>query len=61
MGVPTGSLRTAAYWRERAEEALNVAEQMRDVATRAIVLDIAAKYDEMAQRAEAREAKLRPN
>jgi len=48
---------TAAYWRERAEEARARAEEMRDRDTRAMMTMIAETYDRMAMLAEMREAK----
>jgi hypothetical protein len=46
------------YWRERADEARARASEMHGIetkATKATMLQIAKMYDEMAQRAEARE------
>ena len=46
-------------WRERAEEARAMADQMTDADTRRIMLSIAQGYDEMAERAEQRLASAR--
>jgi hypothetical protein len=45
----------AAHWRERAKEALLLADQMSDPASRATMLEIARDYEKLAARAEARE------
>ena len=54
--MPTSSrdngLRSAAYWRERAEETRVLGEGMHDPTARALLEDIAHKYDLMAERAE---------
>jgi len=42
------------YWRSRAEEARVTADAMRDLETKRSMLGIAAGYDHMALRAEAR-------
>jgi hypothetical protein len=47
-------LRTSHYWRERAEEAR--AEEMRSPGAQSVMLNIAAMYDRMADRAAEREA-----
>jgi hypothetical protein len=52
-------LKTAAYWRERAEEARVLAEGMNDPTARATMEDIAHKYDVMAELAERREPQAR--
>jgi hypothetical protein len=51
--------RTAEYWLRKAEEARTRAAGMHDPSARDTMLDIAAKYDVMAQRAEGREARAR--
>jgi hypothetical protein len=50
-------LRTAAYWRERAEEARTMADDMTDKVAKATMRDIAGKYDTMAERTQRREVK----
>jgi hypothetical protein len=50
-------LRTAAYWRERAEEARTMADAMKDKVAKATMREIAGKYDAMAERAQRREVK----
>lgn len=49
-------LKTAACWTERAEEARTQAERMRDPMARALMEDIAHKYDLLAEQAGRREA-----
>jgi hypothetical protein len=46
------------HWRQRAEEARAVAEQMADPEARRMMLNIADGYDKLAQRAEERMGKL---
>ncbi|SEP24112.1 hypothetical protein SAMN02990966_04629 [Rhodospirillales bacterium URHD0017] len=46
---------TPAYWRERAEEARVLAEEMKDRDTRAMMTMIAETYERMATLAELRE------
>jgi hypothetical protein len=45
----------ATHWRERAKEALALAEQMGDPESRATMLEIARDYEKLAARAEQRE------
>jgi hypothetical protein len=51
--------RTAQYWLDKAEEARTRAAGMHDPSARDTMLDIAAKYDVMAQRAEGRGARTK--
>jgi hypothetical protein len=50
---------TAAYWLLKAERARSRADEIVDDAARATMLDVAAKYDSMAQQAEGREVRAR--
>jgi hypothetical protein len=50
--------RTPEYWRNKAAEARSRAERMRNSDARAMMLDIADKYETMAERTATRE-KLR--
>jgi len=47
-------LNDAAHWRDRAEEARVRAEQFSDPQARRMMLDIAAEYERLAERAERR-------
>lgn len=51
--------RNAAYWLRKAEEARTRADGMHDRSAKETLLDIAARYDLMAQRAEKREVPAR--
>ena len=51
--------KTAAYWLEKAEAARVRADDMQEPSARQTLLEISAKYDQMAQRAEGREARAR--
>jgi hypothetical protein len=51
--------RNAAYWLMKAEEARTRAAGMHDPSAKETMLDIAASYDLMAQRAVGREARAR--
>ena len=51
----------ASVWRVRAEEARDLAEQLRDPESKRIMLGIAVSYVILAQRAEERDAKGRKN
>jgi DNA-binding ferritin-like protein len=42
------------YWRKRAEEARTLADQMNEVRTKAMMLDIAKSYEKIAKWAEQR-------
>ena len=50
---------TTAHWLQKAEEARARADELHDSAARESMLDIAAKYDVMAQHAEGREVRAR--
>jgi len=52
-------LRTSAYWKDRADEARAMADGMRDVTAKALMEDIAHKYELLAERAAQREASRR--
>jgi hypothetical protein len=48
------------YWRQRAEQARRMAEQMSDAVARQTLEDIAANCDQLAELTEARRATSRP-
>ena len=50
-----GGAQTAAYWRELAKEARAKGEAMRDPAAKAIMLEVAQKYELLAELAAKRE------
>jgi hypothetical protein len=50
-------MRTAEYWRSKAEEARTRAEGMKTADAQAAMLAIAASYEAMAERAAKREAR----
>lgn len=50
---------TSAYWLNKAEEARTRADQMHSDTSKTTLLDIASKYDQMAQRAEGRDDRQR--
>ena len=52
------NLRSAAYWRDRAEETLSVSESLHDPEARRILREISRSYEELARRAEQRERKV---
>jgi hypothetical protein len=52
-------LRTSRYWRDRAEEARQMAGEMRSGDTEVTMLDIACVYDGMAERAARRKKSIR--
>jgi hypothetical protein len=54
-------LRSSHYWRERAEEARVRAGEMRSPTAEVTMLDIAAMYERMANRAAEREARNKPS
>jgi hypothetical protein len=53
-------LRSSQYWRGRAEEARIRAGEMRSPSAESSMLDIAAMYERMADRAAEREARSTP-
>jgi hypothetical protein len=48
------SLNDAKHWRRRGTEMRALAEEMKDAESRSIMLNLAADYDNLADRAEAR-------
>ena len=54
MTMPTTSEEAPAYWRRRAEEARQAAEQMVDPISKKTLLAIAAAYEELAAFADAK-------
>jgi len=55
MNWQAGGAQTAAYWREQAKEARAKGEAMRDPVAKATMLEVAQKYEMLAERAEKRE------
>jgi hypothetical protein len=60
MTTPPKIFDDPEHWRNRAEEARTVAENMRDQVSRGKMLRIAADYDLMADRAAQRATLLKP-
>jgi len=56
MAKDESGLRSAKYWRDKAEEARAMASQLHHPAARAVMADIALKYERMAERAAKRDA-----
>ena len=52
---PDAELHRSSYWRQRAEEARSRADGFRDSEAKATLLNVAAMYDAMADRAKERE------
>lgn len=48
-------LADARYWRDRAEEAMTMAEGMRDPVAKRLMLEVAEEYRELAGKAERHE------
>jgi hypothetical protein len=57
MTIKDDGLRSSKYWHDRADEARAKANEMRSGDAQSVMLDIAARYDRMADRAALREAK----
>jgi len=56
--MPTPSfIHDPAHWRQRAEEARTIADQMADREAKGMMLKIAEDYEKLAKRAEERVAK----
>lgn len=53
--------KVAAQWRELAAHALSAAQELTDPEARAVMLDIASRYERLAQYAEARAARKEPD
>ena len=53
--MPSRQLFPAQHWRDRAEEARAIAEQLRAPAARLALLKIAEGYENLARRAETRD------
>jgi DNA-binding ferritin-like protein len=47
--VPESVVDSPEYWRNRAEEARTLAEQMRDPQTKALMLGVAESYEKIAK------------
>jgi hypothetical protein len=56
MTVKDDGLRSSRYWQDRADEARAKAAEMRSSSAQSVMLEIAAKYERMADRAALREA-----
>ena len=52
--MPTSFINDPAHWRQRAEEARTIAEQMSDLNSKDAMLRIATDYERLAERAEQR-------
>ena len=58
--MPYSYINDPKHWLHRAEEARSLAEQMTDLESKRMMLDIAGEYERLAERAEERAAKLPP-
>jgi hypothetical protein len=54
MGLALSVFNDPEYWRRRAEEARDIAEQMKDMPSKDVMLRIAKDYERLAKRAEER-------
>jgi len=52
--MPASFINDPAHWRQRAEEARTIAEQMNDLQSRESMLRIAKDYERLAERADQR-------
>ena len=52
--MPASFINDPAHWRQRAEEARTIAEQMSDLNSKDAMLRIAKDYERLAERAERR-------
>jgi hypothetical protein len=52
--MPASFINDPAHWRQRAEEARAIAEQMNDLNSKDAMLRIAKDYERLAERAEGR-------
>jgi hypothetical protein len=55
-----GLLNDETHWRDRAEEARMLAEQMTDLTAKKLMMGVADSYDQLADRAAARNAGSEP-
>ena len=58
--MPHSYINDPKHWLNRAEEARSVTEQMTDLESKRMMVDIAREYERLAKRAEERAAKLPP-
>ena len=54
MSLPLPVINDPEHWRQRAEEARHIAEQMKDMPSKDAMLRIAKDYERLAKRAEER-------
>ena len=59
--MPPSYINHPEHWRDRAEEARKLAEQIEDADSKAAMLRIAKDYERLAERAELRAKGLAPN
>jgi len=53
--LPLSFINDPKHWRQRAEEALTIADQMNDLQAKAVMIRISYDYETLAKRAEERE------